>query len=146
MYADYEFYKNTYGGAFASEEEFPALEIKASAYLDYYTMGKAKPNAELEAVKMACCALVDKYSEIDALLSLGKTKASEAVSGGKKSESVGSYSVSYQSAEESAKFAHSYAAELKKELPGICRLYLSGTNLLCRGRCRNVCSTHCNSL
>ena len=146
MYATYDFYRDTYGGALVSETEFSGLAVKASAYLDYYTMGKTKANADMEAVKLACCALVDKYFEIDTLLAKAKESVSAAVSGGKKSETVGSYSVTYTGAEETAKFAHSYAAELQNELPKIVQMYLAGTNLLYRGGCRNVCSAHCNGL
>lgn len=146
MYATYEFYRDTYGGTLVSENEFTGLAVKASAYLDYYTMGKAKIHANMEAIKLACCALVDKYSEIDILLAKSKESVSDAVSGGKKSESVGSYSVTYTGAEEIAKFAQSYAAELKNELPQIVQSYLAGTGLLYRGGCRYVCSAHCNGL
>ena len=133
IYADFEYYRDIYGGSLVLEENYHGLSVRASAYLDYYTMGKAKNNAVLEAVKMACCALVDKYSEIDAMALKARESASDVVSGAKKSESIGSYSVTYQGAEEQSNFAKEYAENLKKELPGIVRMYLIGTNLLYRG-------------
>mgnify|MGYP002676488224 CR=1 FL=1 len=57
-YADYIYYSETYIGN-VSEEDFPRLAVRASSFLDYYTLNKAKDNADLDAVKMCCCALVD---------------------------------------------------------------------------------------
>ena len=64
-YADYTYYSGTYMGA-VSENDFPRLVVRASSFLDYYTQNRAKDNAELDAVKMCCCALVDKYQLIEA--------------------------------------------------------------------------------
>lgn len=141
MYADYDFYTTHYHGT-VNEFDFPRLSVKASAFLDYYTMGKAKFNSELEPLKMACCALVDKYAEIESLSAASKKSVSDAVSVGKKSESVGSYSVTYQTADE----FRAQEQALKAELSEIARMYLAGTNLLYRGGCRNVCPSHCNCL
>lgn len=129
MYADYAFYIAQYYGTKVDEASFPALATKASAYLDYYTMGKAKANPELVALKMACCALVDKFLEIDKVSAAAETSAFEAVSVGKKSESVGAYSVTYQSVDE----LKTTERILRGELPGIARMYLTGTGLLYRG-------------
>lgn len=141
MYATYEFYKDTYGGA-VSEEDFPRMVIKASAYLDYYTMGKVKMVSDSESVKVACCALVDKYFEIEFMSTAAQKNASDVASAGKKSESVGSYSVTYQTADE----LKAMEQNLKAELAEICRIYLAGTNLLYRGGCRDVCTSYCNGL
>lgn len=141
MYADYTFYKSEYHGTL-DELEYEELAEKASAYLDYYTMGKAKYNADLGALKMACCALADKYKEIEDLSAAYKKSVSEAVSVGKKSESVGSYSVTYLSATE----FKGEMAVLKSERAEIARMYLAGTNLLYRGGCGSVCTTYCNRL
>lgn len=138
-YASYEFYRNEYAGSIVPEEKFQHLAVKAAAYLDYYTMGKSKANAEEEAVKMAFCALVDKYFEVDALAAKG---ASGDASSGKKSESVGSYSVTYQTPNDFKEAEQN----LKAELADVCRIYLSGTNLLYRGGCRYVCSSHRDDL
>lgn len=141
MYADYNFYVERYHGS-VDESVFPMLAEKASGYLDYYTMGKAKYNAELEPLKMACCALVDQYYEIDKLQAAYGESASKAASLGKKSESVGSYSVTYLSTEE---FKGNMAA-LKAERAEIVKMYLAGTNLLYRGGCRNVCTSYRNGI
>ena len=63
MYADYAFYINTYAGSLTSEE-FSRLAVRAAAYVDRMTFGKAK-NAtgdDLKAVKMAECAIVDELA------------------------------------------------------------------------------------
>ena len=136
IYADFEYYRDTYHGVLVLESDFQGLAVKASAYLDYITMGKAAKNASLDALKLACCAVVDKYSEIDAMVLKGRESVNDVVSGAKKSESIGSYSVTYQSAEELGKYARQYADELKSELPDVVRTYLAGTNLIYRGgRC-----------
>lgn len=132
IYASYSYYKNEYYGVLDNEQEFNRLAVRASAYLDYITMGKAKGVAELDALKKACCALVDKYSAIDAVIS----------SIGKKSETVGSYSVTYQTAAE----VQAAEKEMMADLAAIARMHLAGTNLLYRGGCSCVCSSHGNSL
>ena len=68
-YADFAYYSGTYMGT-VSEENFPRLAVRASSFLDYYTLNKAKDNADLDAVKMCCCALVDKYAVIEAAQAL----------------------------------------------------------------------------
>lgn len=130
IYADYDFYINEYHGTI-EEEKFLGLAVKASAFLDYYTLGKAKLNADLDALKMACCALVDKVFQLECLYSSNGKAFYDAAFAGRKSESVGSYSVTYQTAEEyksMLRLADSEKAEVAK-------MYLAGTNLLYRGRC-----------
>lgn len=60
-YADYIYYATVYMGMSLPEDIFPALAVKASAYVDYVTMGRAK-NASgdaADAVKNAVCALCE---------------------------------------------------------------------------------------
>ena len=64
-YADYAYYAGIYVGS-VSEEDFSRLAVRASSFLDYYTQNRAKDNAELDAVKMCCCALIDQYALLDA--------------------------------------------------------------------------------
>lgn len=64
-YADYAYYAGIYVGS-VSEGDFPRLAVRASSFLDYYTMGKAESHADLDAVKMCCCALIDQYALLDA--------------------------------------------------------------------------------
>lgn len=126
MYADYRFYTNEYFGNLITFDEFERLSARASAFLDYYTRGKAKNNADLYALKMACCAIAEQQKQIES------TAENTAQSGnGIKSESVGSYSVTYQTAAEKASAAE--AARLT--FASIARQYLADTGLLYRGRC-----------
>ena len=90
MYANYDYYKGTYLGRLIPEQDYARVALRADQYLDYYTRCRARDNAKLEAVKMAACALAEQYYEMDQLL----------VSSGKQSETVGSYSVTYRSAED----------------------------------------------
>lgn len=61
MYADFTFYKDTYHGT-ASSTEHTRLAVRAAAYIDRMTLGRAKTaiGDTLEAVKMAECAIVDE--------------------------------------------------------------------------------------
>ena len=61
MYADYRFYKDTYHGA-GSETEYTRLAVRAAAYVDRITFGRAQTakESDLDAVKMAECAIVDE--------------------------------------------------------------------------------------
>lgn len=42
MYADYNFYTESYGGKSIAEEDFPRLAAKASALIDKLTFAQAK--------------------------------------------------------------------------------------------------------
>ena len=64
-YADYPYYKNTYLGTAIQEADFPRLALRASSFLDYYTQGRAGQNQDVNAVKMACCAVAEQYQSID---------------------------------------------------------------------------------
>lgn len=57
VYAEYEYYKTIYHGSLPSEE-FNRFSRQASAYLDQVTFGRIKEATE--AVKDACCAVVDE--------------------------------------------------------------------------------------
>ena len=137
MYADYNFYTVTYLGNLLSAAEFDRLSTRASDYIDQVTGGKAaawvQDNPNNPAVKLCCCALAENYKAIDnarASLSSGTREA--------KSESVGSYSVTYQSSQDLIQYAEA-------EMRNIVRNYLGNTGLLYRGASL-VYSTHCNCL
>lgn len=134
VYADFAYYSGTYMGT-VSEENFPRLAVRASSFLDYYTLNKAKDNADLDAVKMCCCALVDKYAIIEAAQALAmKNLANAAASGAEvKSETVGSYSRTLATGGESALSALSVTDDAKKLLAETCMEYLAHTGLLYRG-------------
>lgn len=70
-YADFEYYRDTFcGRQIASEEEFDSLEIRARAYVDKITFGRAK--AETEGVSnavCACCEVIQSYSSHEGISS-----------------------------------------------------------------------------
>ena len=133
-YADFEYYSGTYMGA-VSENDFPRLAVRASSFLDYYTRNKAANNADLDAVKMCCCALVDKYAVIEAAQALAmKNLANAAANDAEvKSETVGRYSRTLATGGESALSALNATGGAKKLLAETCREYLAHTGLLYRG-------------
>ena len=134
VYADFAYYSGTYMGT-VSEENFPRLALRASSFLDYYTLNKAKDNADLDAVKMCCCALVDKYAVIEAAQALAmKNLASASANDAEvKSETVGSYSRTFATGGESALSALNAMDGEKKLLAETCMEYLAPTGLLYRG-------------
>ena len=135
VYADYTYYSGTYLGA-VSEEDFPRLAVRASSFLDYYTRNRAADNADLDAVKMCCCALVDKYAVIEAAQALAQKNLANAAAGDAeiKSETVGGYSRTLATGGESALSALSATDGAKNLLAATCNEYLACTGLLYRGR------------
>lgn len=132
IYADYGFYRNEYIGNAVQEDDFPRMAARASRYIDYITQNRAANNAELPAVKLACCALAEQYH----LIERAQQASSESLSDDTvevKSESVGSWSRSYGSAADNAA---SISENAQSELEDLAYRYLSFTGLLYRGgRC-----------
>ena len=137
-YADYEYYKDTYLGTAIQEADFPCLALRASSFLDYYTQGRAGQNQDLNAVKMACCALAEQYQSIDlarqAALHALQNSANAGEAGELQSQSVGSWSKTYRSGGESAQQATTAAQAAQASLASVAAQYLSSTGLLYRGR------------
>lgn len=94
IYADYEFYATVYRGTALGEEQFCGLARKASAYVDYITMSRARSATEdkLEAVQNCVCALAELEQDAGKLDSLVYT-TDRPVS----SETVGGWSRSFGS-------------------------------------------------
>lgn len=137
VYADFDYYMTKYMGTAIEPEIFYSFALRASSFLDYYTQGRAAENADLSAVKMACCALAEQYQIIDkAMVLANKSLAAGAASdsGEVQSETVGSWSKSYRSGGDSAGAAAAVAANAQASLAAVARQYLSGTGLLYRGR------------
>ena len=135
-YADYTYYTNTYLGTAIQETDFPHLSLRASSFLDYYTQGRAAQNADLDALKMACCAIAEQYQAINAAQALAQKALSASLdSGGElQSQSVGSWSKTYRSGGDSAQQALSSAQAAQASLAAIAQQYLGATGLLYRGR------------
>ena len=123
-YVDYAYYSTTYGGTAIATAEFTAYANRASAYIDYVTMDRAvalmslvSPSPEetalISKVKNAVCAVADQFKNYD------------AIGGGSiSSESVGSHSVSYATADRKV-----YAANVSNAA----EIYLAHSGLMFRG-------------
>ena len=134
-YADYTYYYDTYMGTM-SEEDFSRLAVRASSYLDDYTRDKAKDNAELDAVKMCCCALVDVYKLIETAKELANKDMTAGLSSDAiQSETVGGYSRTMRSGGEGASSSLQAGLDAKKQLAATAMEYLANTGLLYRGGC-----------
>ena len=135
-YADYEYYTTTYLGTAIKKDDFPRLALRASSFLDYYTQGRAAQNSDLDALKMACCAVAEQYQYIDTAQALAQKSLSASLEsdGELQSQTVGSWSKTYRSGGDSAQQALSSVQTAKASLSSIAQQYLSGTGLLYRGR------------
>ena len=56
IYADYSYYTNVYWGNSITAQDWTRMATRASAFLDYATMGRAAKHPNLDELKMACCA------------------------------------------------------------------------------------------
>lgn len=138
MYADYEFYCNAYFGSSISQNDFPRFATKASIFLDYYTMGKAKNNPGMMELQFACCALAEQYQLMDLAASAVKASVENSMDVGsaeKQSETVGSYSVTYRQKADVSGAAASMAEDARAQLASVARQHLAHTGLLYRGGC-----------
>ena len=112
MYADYAFYTNEYRGSL-KEDEYIRLAVRAKAEIDRLTLQRAKTatGADLEAVKLAMCSVIDELSYQSAGGSGDVT--SESNDGISKSYATGAVSKSSRQRIDAAAYT-----------------YLNGTNLL----------------
>lgn len=147
-YADYEYYTTTYLGAAIKEDDFPRLALRASSFLDYYTQGRAAKNSDLDALKMACCAVAEQYQYIDTAQALAQKSLSASLEsdGELQSQTVGSWSKTYRSGGDSAQQALSSVQTAQATLGSIAQQYLAGTGLLYRGRGCSCVPSCCDTL
>lgn len=117
MYADYDFYLNTYFGNSISEEDFPRLSTRASDYIRSATHGLSDTadGWQLEAVKKASCAVADVFLD-EEIMNAGAFSGEQAVS----SETVGSWSRSYGS----SSFSSAAVEQIEKRKTDALTLYL----------------------
>lgn len=147
-YADYEYYITTYLGTAIKEDDFPRLALRASSFLDYYTQGRAAQNSDLDALKMACCAVAEQYQYIDTAQALAQKALSASLEsdGELQSQTVGSWSKTYRSGGDSAQQALSSVQTAQATLGSIAQQYLAGTGLLYRGRGCSCVPSCCDTL
>ena len=121
-YATYTYYTSTFLGVDIEDETtFNRLALRASAVLDRITFNRAADvtdEDDLDALSMACCAIAEEIQVVTL----------EGGSGGIKSESVGSHSVTY-SENNDRMFTNNQRYE------NAARIYLEGTigNLMYKG-------------
>ena len=144
MYADYEFYTETFYGTVLDEADFPCFSLRASDFLDYYTRGKAQKISDDDpiylSIQKACCAVAESmyFNDQNRALAIKATNAALSSDNGEiKSESVGSWSQSYATAGDYIKAgsAAAVAKDAKAEYALIAQEYLVNTGLLYRGGC-----------
>lgn len=142
MYADFNFYKNSFYGSVLDAAAFTRCATRASSFMDYITQGRIKPlihdkktdEDTLSAIKMCCCELAEAYVSIE------NAKAERAKNGGElQSETVGSYHRSFRSSAETEQSATAQLLKIAKQHLGYRH------NLLYRG-CSNVHTAHCDSI
>lgn len=125
MYADYEFYTETYlkyGTPRLTEEEFNYLEQQAGVAIRKYTIGRSDSYTAGDEVKMAACAAAEKMHDIN------QAHESMGVGVGITSEHVGEYSVSY-----SGNTVKELSETTAKEVKRVIYDWLLPTGLLYRG-------------
>lgn len=120
IYADDKFYTEKYllGRKPVISTGFPFYARQASQLIDQYTFGQLKDLTELpEDVRMCCCELAEAEFRREKL---------QKDSGGKVSEHIGTYSVSFESAQESD-------AAIGRERRGVVLKWLADTGLCYQG-------------
>ena len=120
-FADYEYYSTEYGGAAIPPEAFDRIAVRASRDVNTMTLGKAGARRDISEIKDAVCAV----SEV-----LYTAEQREKEYGGKASETVGSFSVSFRSVSED--FG---ADSIQGAAYNAARPYLFAAGLLYRGIC-----------
>lgn len=119
-YADENFYREKYllGRKPAISTGFGYYARQASQIIDQYTFGRLSGLQEVpEEAKLCCCELAE---------SLYSTEKQKKASGGKTSEKIGTYSVSFATAKESSE---SHVNEQR----GIVYKWLADTGLCYQG-------------
>lgn len=90
VYADYPFYTETYGGTAVDAARWPALALRASAFVDRLTYGRLAAGADVtDEVRMAVCAV----AEVEAALAEAEAGGGRGIA----AENNDGYSVSYES-------------------------------------------------
>ena len=128
MYADYDFYKSTYGGtAFTTEASYAKYAEMAADFMDFATRLRITDNlpssaSSLKAIKRCECVIADLYKQIDDI----KTNGTGIVSGGiVKSMSSGGESISIEPGSLQTAIAGG-EVEIRKYLADEAKIYLAG--------------------
>jgi len=116
-YADYTYYVTSFLGSAIAESDFPALALRASAYIDQITFNRAATDTEnTAAIKNAMCAIAEELQRQD------QTDGVDGIT----SESVGSHSVTYAN-------NSSRARSNVTKLQDVAKVWLANTYLMFAG-------------
>jgi hypothetical protein len=122
-YADLTYYQTNYLGTLIASANFAQLALRASAVIDQLTFQRtaavilaATDTATIDLIKMACCAVAEEMQNINAS---GST-------GGIKSESIGSNSVTYVDGSQ-------MTLSNNTRLSNVAKLYLGNSGLMFKG-------------
>ena len=67
QYVYYEYYESSFlGTVIDSPSAFDSLVVRAQAYIERITFGRAKQSSETDEVKKAICAVCEVYYQYDA--------------------------------------------------------------------------------
>lgn len=134
MYADYTYYKETFGGTAIPESDFNRSVIMAGRYINQFTYNRITEDNKNEVDGLEDCACDMAESVYTMIYS--------SSSGEKKSETIDGYSVSYVTNQTDGE---DIRTALVRNLYAIATLYLSGTGLLYAGvnQCDYECECDC---
>ena len=94
MYADYDYYQNSYKGTLIADTDWPRREREASAFIDRITYGRLRHGwAVTTDVQNAVCTVAEKLQMLES-----QAQAGSAV--GLASENTDGYAVTYKSTAE----------------------------------------------
>lgn len=131
MIVDFTYYTEVFEGSAINEQDFNRYSKKAERFVNYATCNQASTaiGDTLETVKECICELAEQYQIIE------KTEKQSLGEGEKviASESVGSWSVSYDTPTKADVNTEEYVKEKNKKLYSIVKEYLAFTGLLYRG-------------
>lgn len=121
MYADYEFYTQTYKGSLIVEADFDELSERASDFLDLASFGRTEDACHDAAyttrIQKACCAVAEAIQK-------------NRDGGDLSSETQGKYSRTFSRSMNSNAYVSDTARQYNAAM-----VHLSGTGLLYRGVC-----------
>ena len=132
-YADFTEYAQSYHGRrIKSEDDFLYFSERASEYMDSVTFDRLAdgvPEKHAKKVLKCCCALSDALFDFADVSKSGEDGARP-----KNSESIGKYSVSYATTQQTISgLLSGETAGLTDYLHSICMRYIGSTGLMYRG-------------
>lgn len=119
MWADFDYYTNSYAGTLIPAQEFDALSVKAQKIVNYMTFNRAESDIT-DKVKTAVCAAAEAAYEVK--------QSYSNIEQGIKSESTDGHSVTYADVD-----YNTISVNIEKAMSRAIKRELSGTGLLYRG-------------